>query len=188
MAEATITYKVPHFKGTAALDRYGDYDGNVLLQALVSGDGPAVDQFLAELAIKQNEEFDRTDARYAYQAKVIEAIDPIIAATSLTGFKAYANTDPKTRYRRPKITKEGEGCQAGYCDLAAKYRLPDPQEGNDWEAYTLACQKHAIKSINSRADFVAKGGVAPLRHVYLTSDQHRTITDAIREGLKTVKA
>lgn len=183
--EATITYKVPHFKGTATLDRYGDYDGNVLLRALVTGDGPAVDQFLAELAIKHNEEYDRTDARYAFQAKVIEAIDAIVATVSLTGFKAYANTDPKTRYSRPKLTKEGEGCEAGYCDLAGKFRFPPAPEGV-WKSFSLVCQKHAVEVIEARADFIAQGGKD--RHIYLTSDQHRTIKDAARTSLLTVKA
>jgi hypothetical protein len=184
----TVTYDVPKFKSSyVLLARYGDFDGNTLLHAVLEGDGQAIHEFLAAFAASSNEEFDRINARYDLTTRATDAIPAIVAEVSLTGFKAHANTDPKTKYRRPKVTNEGEGCGAGYCELAGKFRLPEAPEGlKDYKAWTLACQKHAIESINARAILVANGGQE--RYTYLTTDQHNEIKTAIRDALAGVKA
>jgi hypothetical protein len=182
---ATITYEVPAIKGSPQLDRYGEWDGNTLLEAVLAADGQAVETFLAGFAIAQNHQFDEAERRADITTRTIEAVAGVIAGVSLTGFKAHANTDPKTRYRRPKLTNEGEGCESGYCDLAGKFRLPPAPEGLTYKAFTLACQKHAIEGIDARASLIAKGDE---KYVYMTSDQHRLIKETVREALKAVTA
>lgn len=185
----TVTYDVPKFKDSyILLARYGDFDGNTLLHAVLEGDGQAIHEFLAAFAAHSNEEFDRANARVDLTDRIIAAVPAIVAETSLTGFKAFANTDPKTKYRRPKVTNEGEGCGSGYCELAGKFRLPEaPEALQGYKAYTLACQKHAIESIQARATLVANGGEERV-YTYLTSDQHDRVKDAIRTAVVAIKA
>jgi len=183
----TIEYEVPDFKGSPQLAHYGEWDGNTLLHAILNGDGPAVTEFLAGFVADRNTEFDAVELRYAIVARAVEATTDLAKGVETTGFKAFANPDPKAKYRKPKVTHEGEGCEANYCDLAAKYRLPAPPEGFDGTVLTLACQKHAVEAIDRQAYFVARGGNS--RYIYLTSDGHRQIKEAARDALlEAVKA
>jgi hypothetical protein len=181
----TISYEVPDFKGDPTLGSYGELRGDRLLDAILAGDGQAVTDFLEEFIAVRNAEFDADTRRANILKATLDAIPGIVAEVSLTGFKAFTNPDPRDRFRHPLSVNPGEGCEAGSCDLAAKYRFPPAPEGLTYKGFSLACQRHGVETLDARASFIAKGDD---KYTYMGSDQHRLIKAEASDALKGVKA